>query len=263
MWWVGISVSPCKDAAKMGYDDRQINRIVIRLAQYWLGRNMCVIFGHDWREDGVMRAIAEFAIKAAAGARRFEQTSENLDSGQNEDFEKLRMLNVVPTARNCLSRAAVDAQRESGGVLQLLTLNEAVERLNVRNAELASQYFQQNSEKQRAEELTKLRLCITALLDPGCRICLGGKTSGYEGKEPGIVEEARLALELDKPLYLLGGFGGATRRLGENNQFGCMQYWETDNGLSYKERRELFETTDIERSLRLISNGIEKLRGTV
>ena len=196
MWWVGISASPCKDAAKMGYDDRQVNRIVIRLAQYCLGRNMCVIFGHDWREDGVMRAVAEFAIKAAAGAGRFEQTSENLDSGQIEDFEKLRMLNVVPTARNCLSRAAVDAQRESGGVLQLLTLNEAVERLNVRNAELASQYFQQNSEEQRAEELTKLRLCITALLDPGCRICLGGKTSGYEGKEPGIVEEARLALKL-------------------------------------------------------------------
>ena len=33
MWWVGISASPCEDAAKKGYDVRQINRVVIRLAQ--------------------------------------------------------------------------------------------------------------------------------------------------------------------------------------------------------------------------------------
>ena len=263
MWWVGISVSPCTDASKMGYDCRQINRIVIRLAQYYLDRNMCVVFGHDWREDGVMRAIAEFAIKVAAGARRFEQTSESLLLGQTEDCEMPRMLNVVPTARNSLSRAAIDAQLESGGVLKLLTVNEAIECLKIRNAKPADQYFEKNVGEQRAEELTMLRLCITALLDPGCRICLGGKTSGYEGNEPGVIEEARLALELDKPLYLLGGFGGATRRLGENNKYGCMRYWEANNGLSNGVKRELFETTDIERSLRLISIGIKNLRDCV
>ena len=221
---------------------------------------MCVIFGHDWREDGVMRAIAEFAIKLAAGARGFEHTSESLHSGQAEDREKLRMLNVVPTGRNPLSKAALDAQRESGGILKVLTLNEAVECLRIRKMEPASQNLWENMEEQRAKELTMLRLCITAVLDPGCRICLGGKTSGYEGKEPGVIEEARLALKLDKPLYLLGGFGGATRRLGENNQYGCMPYWEANNGLSCEEKRELFETTDIEHSLRLISIGIDKLR---
>ena len=260
MWRVGISVSPCKDAAQMGYDIRQINRVVIRLAQYCLDRNMCVVFGHDWREDGVMRAIAEFAIKAAAGASRIEHTSESLDSGQKEDCEKMRMLNVVPTGQNSLSKAALDAQRESDGILKVLTVNEAIERLNIRNAKPTSQKFQNNLEERRAEELTTLRRCITALLNPGCRICLGGKTSGYEGKEPGIIEEARLALELDKPLYLLGGFGGATQRFGEDDQYGCMRYWEANNGLSNREKRELFETTDIEHSLRLISIGIENLR---
>ena len=260
MWRVGISVSPCKDAENIGYDIRQINRVVIRLAQYCLDRNMCVVFGHDWREDGVMRAIAEFAIRVAKSARKLEQTSERLDSGQAENSEKLRMINVVPTGQNSLSKAALDAQRESNGILKVLTVNEAIERLNIWNAKPTSQIFQNNLEERRAEELTTLRRCITALLDPGCRVCLGGKTSGYEGKEPGIIEEARLALELDKPLLLLGGFGGATRRFGEDDQYGCMRYWEANNGLSNREKRELFETTDIERSLRLISIGIENLR---
>lgn len=41
------------------------------------------------------------------------------------------------------------------------------------------------------------------------RICAGGKLSGYKGKMPGVLEEILLALEAQKPMYLLGGFGGA------------------------------------------------------
>ena len=44
----------------------------------------------------------------------------------------------------------------------------------------------------------------------GPRILLGGKLSHYKGKYPGVVEEALLALQNQRPLYLLGGFGGAT-----------------------------------------------------
>lgn len=90
------------------------------------------------------------------------------------------------------------------------------------------------------------------MLDPGCRICLGGKLEGYEGKEPGIVEEARFALEFNKPLYLLGGFGGAARCFGETDEYGRTAYWHADNGLSPVDKQELFNTTDIERALRMI-----------
>ena len=213
MWRVGISVSPCTDATKMGYDFRQINRIVIRLAQYYLNQNMCVVFGHDWREDGVMRTIAEYANKVAAGSRRLEKTYESrlLSMELEKNIDKLRMLNVVPTGRNSLSRAALDAQRESGGILKVLTVKEAIECLKIRNTEPANQHLSENVKEQRAKELTMLRLCITALLDPGCRICLGGKTSGYESSEPGVIEEARLALALNKPLFFIGWIwrGGA------------------------------------------------------
>lgn len=40
------------------------------------------------------------------------------------------------------------------------------------------------------------------------RICAGGKLSGYKGKMPGVLEEIILALEAQKPMYLLGAFGG-------------------------------------------------------
>jgi hypothetical protein len=41
------------------------------------------------------------------------------------------------------------------------------------------------------------------------RVVLGGKLVGYSGRWPGIVEEAYLLLTAKKPLFLVGGFGGA------------------------------------------------------
>lgn len=263
MWSIGISASPCTDAERIGYDFRQINRIVIRMAQFFLGRNMRVIFGHDWREDGVMRAIADFANKVAVGAKNIEQESDQLHSEHVEDEEQARMLNVVPTGQKDLSKAALNAQNESGGVLKVIPANEVIKDWQI--PELVQDRLVQEKRRvdERAAELTALRCYITNLLDPGCRICLGGETKGYEGAEPGVMEEARLALEYGKPLYLLGGFGGATRIFGEKDSYGSSQYWKIDNGLDSGEMKNLFEATDIELALRIIAAGIEKLQDRV
>lgn len=45
------------------------------------------------------------------------------------------------------------------------------------------------------------------------RILLGGKLDGYAGFLPGIFEEALVTLRLQRPIYLLGGFGGAAEVL--------------------------------------------------
>ena len=42
------------------------------------------------------------------------------------------------------------------------------------------------------------------------RIVIGGKREGFRGAMPGIFEEVLFALERRQPLYLAGGFGGAT-----------------------------------------------------
>ena len=45
------------------------------------------------------------------------------------------------------------------------------------------------------------------------RVFLGGKSFGFQGTYPGLVEEAYLALTGDRPqpVYLVGAFGGAAR----------------------------------------------------
>jgi hypothetical protein len=45
------------------------------------------------------------------------------------------------------------------------------------------------------------------------RIMMGGRTSGFKGKYPGLVEEVLLTLQANKPLFLLGGYGGASHAI--------------------------------------------------
>jgi hypothetical protein len=47
------------------------------------------------------------------------------------------------------------------------------------------------------------------------RISAGGRLVGYNGWMPGVMEEIAITLELRKPVFLLGGFGGVTRLAGE------------------------------------------------
>ena len=263
---VGITVSPCEDAARIGYDERQINRIVIRMAQYFLDQNMRVIFGHDWRQDGVMRAIADFAETVAAREGSVPEEPDDLQAGHPERIPEPRMLNVVTTPRESSSRAALEAQRDSGGVLALISTWDEFGYLfefppyEAKVADYPWGRFRLSEGLGSAEGWTAFRRFITELLAPGCRICLGGRTIEYAARVPGVMEEAELALQYGKPLYLMGGFGGATRIFGARSDFRAHpDYWSTNNGLDGKQKEELFQTTDVERALRLISGGIQTL----
>ncbi len=58
-----------------------------------------------------------------------------------------------------------------------------------------------------ARSLTAMREAMNK--DVQARLVMGGKLQGFQGKYPGLVEEAYLALKEGKPLFLIGAFGGA------------------------------------------------------
>jgi hypothetical protein len=63
-----------------------------------------------------------------------------------------------------------------------------------------------------APSLTSLRQHMAEETD--ARLLIGGRVTGFQGRMPGILEEALYAIEQGRPLYLAGGFGGATALLG-------------------------------------------------
>ena len=264
---VNVSVSPCEDAERLGFDEWQINRIVIRIAQFFLFKGMRVLFGHDWRADGVMQAVLRDAELSGAADRQPRRGA--------------RMLNLVATGGTPLSRVGLEAAKDSAGVLEVRSMDDEPV-APIRRGD-------------RCSELWALRQRMTQLLDPGCRICLGGRTSGYSGHYAGVAEEAYFALSMGKPLYLIGGLGGATSAvcdaiLGEASPgrdgdrpldaraAGCaispgdaplpldgltaafrafgIDKLSTDNGLAPEDNRRLFEMSDVEAALGLINKGL-------
>ncbi len=187
---VGISISASSDSIALGFDDRIINRLTIRIAEFFLFKGFRVVFGHDWREDGVMRAVAQLAETAASGGRL-------ADLGAAE----LRMLNLVPTKGSHVSQTALRAQSDAEQLLRVESIREYIGK---------ALHLPPDWAKDSICELWVLRDALTRELNPGIRICLGGRTSGYSGCYAGIAEEAFFALQQHKPLYLIGGFGGAT-----------------------------------------------------
>ena len=92
--------------------------------------------------------------------------------------------------------------------------------------------------------LTKMRTEMIGNCD--LRICAGGRLTEYKGKMPGVLEEILIAAEQKKPLFLLGGFGGATASLCQYIETGkapdnITQEWQIDHNLGYQELLDFAE----------------------
>ena len=58
---VNISISESDDSARLGFPPWQVNRITLQTVAALFGQGATILFGHDWREDGVMEAVYGFA----------------------------------------------------------------------------------------------------------------------------------------------------------------------------------------------------------
>jgi hypothetical protein len=113
-----------------------------------------------------------------------------------------------------MSREELDEiDRQLGIWGTLTTLDEHGEPTDWRRM---SQSEESLSDVERAASYSGLRRQMAE--NTHSRVLVGGKLRGFLGAMPGVVEEAIFAIERRQPIYMAGGFGGATtaiaRRLG-------------------------------------------------
>jgi hypothetical protein len=77
-----------------------------------------------------------------------------------------------------------------------------------RSADRAAEEAPVEDPEVKRASLTALREYMTARTD--ARLLIGGKRAGFQGRMPGLLEEAIMTIEARKPLFLAGGFGGVT-----------------------------------------------------
>jgi hypothetical protein len=198
---INLSISESNDSVSRGYPSWQINRVTLQLVAALFGQGAGLVFGHDWREDGVMEAICGFA----------RQVQPPIPLSEEDVVAEIQPLlwNLLPwpnrpyLSEQDLERLSSTLRVEPAGLPdELRTLAEEAFRAEP-NTDLYSYV--------RARGLTYLRHRLTSTCD--VRLCLGGRRGGFAGRYPGIVEEALLAIRSDKPLYLAGSLGGAAEQV--------------------------------------------------
>ena len=93
--------------------------------------------------------------------------------------------------------------------------------------------------------------CLTSMRHKMIRACdvrvsAGGRLTGYKGKYPGVLEEITIALNMGKPVYLVGAYGGVTQRVCDLLTNGKMPEeltldWQKANNAGYEELVREFE----------------------
>ena len=183
---IGISVSNSDDLANFGYTGDDVNRVTVRLCEALLEAGARLVFGHDWRPDGVMDAICRSAVKHQPPMQK----------GQSKPL----LLSLLPWPDQPRLDPDVRRDLEQRGVMR-------IESVGLPEGEMPTT----DKDELRAVALSHLRRKLAEQTD--ARVCLGGKEKGVQGFYAGVVEEAYNAAREGKPVYVGTFLGGAAAKV--------------------------------------------------
>ncbi len=294
---VNVSISEAEDTAERGIASWQINRVTLRIVSALFGQGARLVFGHDWRADGVMQAVHGFALAVHAPMASEERANfrrqpllVNLlpwpDEPQLDELDRERL-----AATLLIEPAGLPAE-----LLSTFSTTTAFPQIAPGVDGATYRYL-------RSRGLSHLRHRLNDFSD--ARLCLGGRRTGFAGRYPGIVEEALYSVRADKPLYVTAILGGASQdlvhaferdRMPESfsaspqcdlyaeppirerdpstqpdRTIDLQQVWDDfgkygvdglarANGLSVSQNRELFEASTLDRVIQLVLSGLASLR---
>ncbi len=238
---VAISVSDSADLSRLGLTARHCDIAVAELARAILIAGGSIVYGGRIVDSGFTGILLD-EVRQHGEAR-----------------EALTICLADTEHRRLTDDGLQQVQRE-------LTASAAIVCLDASGDEVDWRARPAQADVDPAEALTGLRRHITGRCD--ARVVVGGQLAGYQGRMPGVIEEAILSVAAGQPLYAAGGFGGAAaavaQALGHNDPTFAMRGYphaadenrdplaaltETaestrfaDDGLTHEERRQLAMT---------------------
>lgn len=184
---LGISVSDSPDLDRLGLLDTHFRMTLGELARTVVIAGGSLYYGGHLQPEG----IASFLIEEL---HRYGRRDRPLK------------VCLAWTVHRSMSAEQIAEQKEFLGLFgEIYFLSSDGQRLEGPVNEAPQQSF---APEERAAALTGLRTFMTDNTD--ARIVIGGRRTGFEGAVPGIVEEVIFSLDRSQPLYMAGGFGGAT-----------------------------------------------------
>lgn len=226
----GISVSePDKnefgELLQIGHTPDSIQRLMQDVSRHLLGRGAKLLYGGDLREkdeSGFTRFILDEAkVLRERGIKYFPKIENHLAWPLSIDNEQLRRFKADNDS--VLSIKTYPCPKCTG---ENVDVNEFLKPDSPRNLYIW------------AISLSSMRKKLIGRST--IRICAGGRRCGYKGAMPGVLEEVLFALKTNKPMYLLGGFGGIVQDVvaticHESSPTALTEEWQRNHALEYGE----------------------------
>lgn len=276
---VAISISESPDSSTLGIGMAMFEDLSVELARHLLISGAHLVYGGDLRPGGFTELFKDLAYQY--GIYEKDKSFKNYFTNY---LAWPIYIGMTPASQAEYKFCRVNCQKAKipdtipVGLRDLIVPPTTVENL----------YYW-------AESLKSMRHEMESHID--ARIILGGRVTGFKGYMPGLYEEAINAAKANHPLYLLGGFGGASARLiqlikGETSsdklfeeccshhlyqefvsyldkEKGEMNFKVLDvfsnnmsvlkNGLSKEENEQLFVTTNVTEIIALVLKGLHTL----
>lgn len=186
---LGISVSDSPDLARLGLFEEHVRLAIGGITRSVVGAGGELLYGGHLAPDGHTTSVLAEVRRCARRDR------------------PLRVCLAWPEHRRLPSAELKRFRRALGLFGRLVCLDPA-----------GAEVEPTTDRGEAPDPVTDARVLQPALTGLRCymrqhqhgRVFLGGRRQGFRGQLPGVLEEALLTLEAGQPIYLAGGFGGAT-----------------------------------------------------
>jgi hypothetical protein len=209
---IALSLSGAADAGRYGASDLHLATMAHDLALYLLLGGHRLIYGGSLNHGAVRHDGTAPGDDVNYVERLMELVERHYPLAREIGRPIHPIVNWVPWPRHTMLAEELDLYQYNRAKLET---GRQPDDLNVDAAELeraTADGFPTDTPLGRylwARGLTTMRSDSTAAAS--ARVAMGGKLEGYTGILPGIAEEVLLSLRSDKPVYLIGAFGGAAR----------------------------------------------------
>lgn len=250
---VAISISESPDSSSLGIGKAMFEDLSVELARHLLVSGAHLVYGGDLRPGGFTELFKDLAYQY--GIYEKDKTLKNYFTNY---LAWPIYIGMTPATQAEYKSCRVHCQKAAIPDIIPVALRD----LMVPPTTVENMYYW-------AESLRAMRQEMESHID--ARIILGGRITGFKGYMPGLYEEATYAAKANHPLFLLGGFGGASARLiqlikGETSSeelfAECCSNHSYQDFVSYlnKEKEEMnFKALDVfSNNMDVLKNGLLK-----
>lgn len=223
---IGISISEPSDEELMtiGQNSKHLSHLSQDVARHLLARNATLIYGGDLRPNGFTKFLFDEA--------------QVLKTRIPESNIKIKNFIAWPIYNN----DDTDIKRWKAEYKVVAEMIEISYPEDVKDLITSEDFFLPPTNPQNSFVWSR---CLSEMRkkmieDSDVRIYAGGRHVGYKGIMPGVLEEIIVAIEMKRPIFLMGGFGGVTASVCKLIQTTIIpeeltQNWQIQNNVGYKE----------------------------